>query len=244
MSYMPSFKRDRRTDKTTGGELTFDYVVHRLAEVDFADAVKRLGFMPVSSGAAETEMEEMEIGFLGERYRLSKKDGVCSCEPMSGRAVSSNLNTKSILCYYALSAARGEPLYDFCLIDHFAHGVFSSTRREAGSVLGGMTGPLTKSLDGLSPEEQAARFAAVAGRLGMKPLDGKGSSAEQSATHKWAYQLLPKTPVQVVFYEADDEFPPDLRVYWDKTAIQVFDFEPLAVLQGCFIHALADNCRE
>ncbi|MDR1230860.1 MAG: DUF3786 domain-containing protein [Spirochaetaceae bacterium] len=236
MEYMPTFRRDRRSDKTTGSELTFDYVVHRLGEVDFAEAVTRLGFLPVARDGAFSD-SEMEIDFLGERYRLSKKDGVFRCEATGGNEVS--LEAKSIVCYYALSKARGEPLFDFCLIDHFAHGVFSSTRRQAGAVMEGMTSRIAKALDGLSPEEQAARFAAGAERLGMKPVDGGTNT-----TRKWAYHVFPQMPVQVAFYEADDEFPPDLRIYWDKSAIGVFDFEPLAVLQGCFINALARNCRE
>jgi hypothetical protein len=239
MGYMPSFRLDRQSDKTTGAELTFDYVVHRLGEIDFVEAAARLGFLPAARDGASSDTE-MEIDFLGERYRLSKKDGAFRCEPVSGNAVS--LEAKSIVCYYALSKARGEPLYDFCLIDHFAHGVFSSTRRESGAVMEGMAGRIAKALDGLSPREQAARFAAGAERLGMKPLDGGSNTVV--AARKWSYHVFPKMPVQVAFYEADDEFPPDLRVYWDKTAIGVFDFEPLAVLQGCFINALARNCRE
>jgi hypothetical protein len=231
MEYMPSFRRDRQSDKTTGAELTFDYVVHRLGEVDFAEAAVRLGFSVMRDGAAEPDV--MEIDFLGERYRLSKKDGDFRCEPAGGPRILEG----SLVCYYALSKVRGEPLYDFCLMDNFSHGVFSSTRREAGSVMEGMKGPLAKTLDGLRPEDQIARFAAGAEKLGMKPLDGKTGAA-----HKWAYQVFPKMPIQVVFYEADDEFPPDLRIYWDKTAITVLDFEPLAVLQGRFIHALAENC--
>jgi hypothetical protein len=237
MEYMPSFRRDRQSDKTTGAELTFDYVVHRLGEVDFAEVAARLGFLPVMRDGA-VSATEMEIVFLGERYRLSKKDGDFRCEPTGGPRILEG----SLVCYYALSKVRDEPLYDFCLIDHFAHGVFSSTRREAGSVMEGMQGPLAKALDGLSPEDQIARFAAGAEKLGMKPLDGKGGKT--GAAHKWAFQVFPKMPVQVVFYEADDEFPLDMRVYWDKTAITVLAFEPLAVLQGRFIHALAENCRK
>ncbi|MDR2397157.1 MAG: DUF3786 domain-containing protein [Spirochaetaceae bacterium] len=231
MSYMPSFRRDRQTDKTTGEELTFDYVVHRLGEVDFADAVRRLGFIPTKDGAAD---DEIEIDFLGQRYRLSKKGGVFSCDTVSGRAV--RLNFRSIVCYYALSKARGEPLEDFCLIDRFSHGVFSSTREDI-SGMGRMTLALRTVLEGCAPEEQVTRFAAGVEWLGMRPLDG-----DKGAAHKWAYDVFPKVPTRVVFYEADDEFPPDLRIYWDKTAIQVFDFEPLAVLQGCFVHVLTESC--
>jgi hypothetical protein len=236
--YMPQFKRDRRADKTTGVELTYDYVVHRLQEVDFADAVNRLGFLPVhaegaDSGAAAVDI--MEIDFLGVRYRLSKNGGVFSVDAVDGRET--GLEVRSILCYYALSPAQVEPLFDFCLLDNFSNGVFASTRAgPAGDKSkqgwdGRQKDALETALAGLSPEEEAACFAKAAQKLGMTPVSAQNGQ-------KWDYRLLPKMPVQVVFYESDDEFPPALRVYFDKTAIMVFDFEPLAVLNGCLVRTI------
>ncbi|MDR3161466.1 MAG: DUF3786 domain-containing protein [Spirochaetaceae bacterium] len=51
--------------------------------------------------------------------------------------------------------------------------------------------------------------------------------------------LLPRMPVKVVHYEADEEFPCEVKIFYDKTALNFLDFEPLAVLNGCFINALA-----
>jgi hypothetical protein len=57
--------------------------------------------------------------------------------------------------------------------------------------------------------------------------------------YTWYYSLLPKIPIKVVYYEADDEFPCEVRIYYDKTVLQFIDFEPLAVLNGCFVGTLA-----
>jgi hypothetical protein len=146
---------------------------------------------------------------------------------------------KSVLCYYALSGAALEPVGEMCLLGHFSHGVFSSGRGGETDGLSQMSRMLADAMGDCGPAEQITRFAQGAARLGMTPVDGvKGGGS------KWRYHLLPKVPVEAVFYEADDEYPVDMRVYYDKTAIQVFDFEPLAVLNACFIHAVAESCRK
>jgi hypothetical protein len=62
---------------------------------------------------------------------------------------------------------------------------------------------------------------------------------KSSGKHVWNYLLLPKLPVKIIYYEGDDEYPTKLQILYDKTAIKIFKFEPLAVLHGCFIHGLA-----
>ena len=178
----------------------------------------------------------MEIDFLGCRYRLSKKDGAFFCGAADGQET--GLDARSILCYYALSPARGEPLFDFCLLDYFSRGICSSNRAgpDGGTAKQGWDGrlkdALSTALRGLSPDAEAACFAAAAHKLGMTP-------AETSRVPRtWDFRLLPKVPVQVRFDESDDEYPPGIRVYYDKTAILVFKFEPLAVLHSCFMRTL------
>jgi hypothetical protein len=55
----------------------------------------------------------------------------------------------------------------------------------------------------------------------------------------WRYRMLPKIPIKIAYYEGDDEYPTKLQLLYDKTAILFYKFEPLAVLNGCFIRALA-----
>jgi hypothetical protein len=38
---------------------------------------------------------------------------------------------------------------------------------------------------------------------------------------------------------ADDAFLCEVRIYYDKTVLEFIDFEPLAVLNGCFVASLA-----
>jgi hypothetical protein len=69
----------------------------------------------------------------------------------------------------------------------------------------------------------------------------EGSRA--AGEHAWQRRLLPKIPVLIKYFEADDEFPCDIKIYYDKTVAEFLDFEPLAVLNGCFVSALAAAAR-
>ncbi len=51
--------------------------------------------------------------------------------------------------------------------------------------------------------------------------------------HLWKFNVLPKIPLKIVFYEADDEFPTNIQIMLDKTALQFLEFECLAFMVGC-----------
>jgi len=61
--------------------------------------------------------------------------------------------------------------------------------------------------------------------------------------HRWTLQALPKIPVRLVFYEADEEFPADIQIWLDRTAPRFMEFECLAFLTGCFVKALITTAR-
>jgi hypothetical protein len=227
-----------------GYEMTFDYVLARLAEVDFPDAARRLGFTLVSP-------ETMTISFLGQDWRLSKAGGQFVCSPEAEFAAAGSLprpscpqdfNRRSVLCYYALSEMAGKPVGEYCLLTAFSHGVFKMSAATSGKgqkdwTTNGLFGQVYG--DPADPAGGYAKFKAVAEEWGMESVGDVGSGA-----HKWRYKLLPVVPVEIVYLEPDEEFLCDLKVYWDKTAIDVFKFEPLAVLNGCFVHSLADAGRD
>jgi hypothetical protein len=170
-----------------------------------------MGLITAERGAAS-------IGFLGRTYRIAK-DGISLTDSLVPWTVGSEgfeHNLKSVLGYYLLSGFNGEPMNDFCLLSHFAHGVFDN--RPAWD------DPLVP-VYGDEPE----KLGRVGEALGFLP----------EAAGRWHYALFPKMPVKIVYYEGDDEYPPNIPVLFDKTAIQVYKFEPLAVLYGCFRHALA-----
>ena len=204
-----------------GYEQTLDWVVSLLgglAEGALEARARRLG-LHAAGGA-------LCAAFLGREYRISRAGVALTAEHLRWSAGDTlEYNIKSVLGYYALSEADVTPAGAFCPLSHFSHGIF----RNDGVL----------SADKLSAAFSAdyTLFKSVAEKLGMTDL------AEKTAgRHAWSYLLLPKVPVNLVYYEGDDEYPPRIQILYDATAIEVFKFEPLAVLNACFIAALTALC--
>jgi hypothetical protein len=193
----------------SGYEKTYQAVAARLRDLEFPYAAKRLGFDLI-------DKYTMSIDFLDRKYVLSR-DGV---RPVDG--AKAEVNTLSVLAYYAVSKGSTEPLHDFALLNTFAGGLLS------GGGADWMVEPLLKLCGNYETFRRAAR------NLGMV-YEGSRSAGE----HAWQYRLLPKIPVLIKYFEADDEFPRDIKIYYDKTVTEFLDFEPLAVLNGCLVSALA-----
>jgi hypothetical protein len=49
---------------------------------------------------------------------------------------------------------------------------------------------------------------------------------------------LPKIPLQIVYYDGDDEFPCEVQILFDKNASHFMEFECLAFLEGCLVRAM------
>ncbi|GHV73414.1 hypothetical protein AGMMS49940_07190 [Spirochaetia bacterium] len=202
-----------------GYEKTYDWVVKLLQDCNFEDAAKRLGL-------TQTAQDEVSVEFLGRVYRVNK-NGVHLTEQnivWTAKSEGFDYNLKSDLGYYVLSDANMEPINDFCTLSVFCGGVF----REGGdgSVFGNALGRVYG--------RDYQRFCAVAEKLGMTLEESK-----PPLKYIWRYTMLPKLPIKIVYYEGDEEYPTKLQILYDKTAIQVYKFEPLAVLNGCFMEALA-----
>jgi hypothetical protein len=196
-----------------GYEKTYETIAPRLRDLDFPYAALRLGFDLI-------DKYRMSIDFLGRTYELDR-EGV---RPADGEKV--NVNFLSVLVYYAVSKGGTEPLHDFALLNSFSGGLFSGGSTSGGS--GWMVEPIRKAFGG-----DYERFCRAARDLGMI-YEGSRVTAE----HTWQYRLLPKIPVLVKYFEADDEFPSDVKIYYDKTVPEYLDFEPLAVLNGCLVAAI------
>jgi hypothetical protein len=206
-------------DTEKGHEKTYKWVIGLLKDADFEDTAKRLGLTLISK-------DELNVDFLGRTYAITRDAITVKAHTINWDTGSCvfELNTKSVLGYYALSEADVEPVNDFCLLSSFSHGIFAS----GGSGFEKMLSPLSKAY---GTDYKAFREAAL--ELGMK------DEGMQGAGKKWHYDLLPKMPVKLIYYEGDEEFPTDIKILYDKTAIQIYKFEPLAVLNACFAQGLA-----
>lgn len=194
-----------------GYEQTYERIVPRLQTCTFPAAAENLGFTLVSE-------DTLSIDFLGRTYTITK----AGVYPVDGREV--QVNILSVLVYYAISPGTGEPLYDFCLMHHFSQGLCTHKAPEADW----QTEPLRKEFG-----SSYRHFADTVTQLGLMY-----AGSRVPGEYTWHYRLLPKMPIKVIYYEGDAEFPCDIKIFYDKTAISFLNFEPLAVLKGCFIHRL------
>lgn len=188
-------------------------LITKLSECDFQESADRLGLEYVDGG--------IQVYFLKREYRITI-DGV---EPLDGQPV--NVNNRCVLLYYLLSKGQGDPENFYIL--------FESIPRMIGGLNVQnrlMNTPLERYFG-----NGYVKFSEAAVKLG-------GIEEEsQVGKHLWKFNILPKIPLKIVFYEADDEFPANIQIMLDKTALQFLEFECLAFMVGCFVRALIKTAQ-
>ena len=65
----------------------------------------------------------------------------------------------------------------------------------------------------------------------------------QAGKHLWRFDVLPKIPLKILLYGADEDFPVEIRILVDETALRFLEFECLAFLVGCFVRALIKTAQ-
>jgi hypothetical protein len=195
----------------SGYELTYYNLIPRLADCDFVAVAPQLGLSILPDG-------KIPISFLRREYLIGH-DGVVDIN--GGGESDGDFNRKSVLIYYLTSGGRGEPFYQFKLLHHFSEGVFSGDRGNSNW----MSDPLQKVFG-----EYTEKFVKA-----MQVLGAEQQESKAGATSVWSYQLLPKMPIEIYFYEEDEEFSCETKIMYDGTALKFVPFETLAVLNGCLI---------
>jgi hypothetical protein len=211
----------------SGYELTYYNLIPRLADCDFATVAPLLGLSVTHDG-------KIPIRFLRREY-LIDHDGVV--DESGGGNSDGDFNRKSVLIYYLTSGGRGEPYHQFKLLHHFSDGVFSGDRGNTNWMSNPLRKVFSEAVDPATPLRSAQddvqgvkRFAAT-----MQALGAEEQETKAGATSVWSYRLLPKMPIEIYFYEEDEEFPCETKIMYDGTALNFVPFETLAVLNGCLV---------
>ena len=183
-------------------------LISKLSECDFQESAERLGLEYVDGG--------IQVCFLKREYRITL-DGV---ETLDGQPF--NSNNGSVLLYYLLSKGRGDPENSYVLFESIPRMI---------SGLGFQNRMMSRPLEEKFGNNYI-KFSEAAVNLGGIEEESR------MGKHLWKFNVLPKIPLKVVFYEADDEFPTNIQIMLDKTALQFLEFECLAFMVGCFVRAL------
>jgi hypothetical protein len=167
----------------------------------------------------EPDGEDARVFFLGREYLITK-GGVRPADECPADA-----NSLSVLIYYVVSEGAAEPAGDFVQLNRLT-GMISGRNELTRDFIGA---PLIR------------KFGEDPGKLGeaIESIGGTKLPEDSPGKHAWQLRPLPKILAQIVFYEADDEFPADVQIFYDRTAPSYLEFECLAFMTGCMVKAIA-----
>lgn len=73
-----------------------------------------------------------------------------------------------------------------------------------------------------------------------KKLGGEQPAMRASADVCWQFSVFPFFPVQLRFWDGDEEFAPKIQLLWDKKALDFMHFETIYYVQGHLMERLAE----
>ena len=159
------------------------------------------------------------VSTLGETVEISLPD--CAFSPALPE-------WHQLVILHCLSRADGAPPGgEWIAMGQMRDGLVRGSKcdREAGARIGALLG-------GLSPEDAGA----VCRALGGEPVEGK-------ADFSCALPFLPRWPVMLNLWFADDEFDGSARLLVDKSADHYLSIEDAVAVTDILIARLAENCR-
>lgn len=191
-------------------ELLYESLKPRLAGCDLEKRAAWAG-LPAPIGGV------IHLNFLGRPYRISQ-GGV-----EKGDDRPDNINSRSLLIHYLLSEGEAEPTGEFVAMAQLT-GMPPSRNQHDNF--------FAKKV--VSVFEDGPRKLAEAARL----LNGRPEDCSRPGESHWFFQLLPKIPFKLFYYEADDEYPADIKYFFDRSSIKILEYECLAFLISCFNYEL------
>lgn len=199
-------------DGRVGGfHYIYEVQLGRLKHADIAGCAAAVD-LPLENGQAVT------VPFAGAHYRISRQ-GVRRTD---GRIVPEA--TASALIHFVLDASRSRPVGRFVTFGELAGPLFGqgSYSRDA------LERPIIKRFQGRVQE-----LLAVAEQLGGRQAGEAGLGGISLI-----FDLLPHMPLQLVFYDRDEDYPARATLLYDPNCTRMVQFEVLAVLATIFVRAL------
>ncbi|MCJ7772034.1 MAG: DUF3786 domain-containing protein, partial [Desulfobacterales bacterium] len=133
----------------------------------------------------------------------------------------------SVLIHYILKGSLSRPRGQFVTFMELAGPLF----KQGSYSKDALERPIIKRFQGRVPELLAVA-SSVGGRQGGEA--GLGSVS-------LIFDLLPHIPLQLIFYDRDDEFHARATLLFDLNATRLIDFEVLAVLVTIFVQSLTKD---
>ncbi|MDR2459157.1 MAG: DUF3786 domain-containing protein [Deltaproteobacteria bacterium] len=171
--------------------------------------------LPVQAQAMGLKVDgdgNIKVRFLGHDYLVTNSD----IRSLENRFTT--VDTKSVLAHYITSKGTGELLPDFLPIARLT-GIASGASAGASP-----SDNLAKPLgDKFGSDYETFKRAAL--QIGAKHL-GLGQSGAQT----FELDDLPKLPVRLEFFEADEEFDAEIKLLFNAASTRFVSYECLEIL--------------
>lgn len=190
------------------------YYHSQMAALKNIDLPQRLGDLNLASPADGPA----SLVFFSRKYLVDNN----SIEASDGRPTT--MEHKSVLAHYIVNRAAGPLTGEYVPIERLTG---------LAALSSGPQSHLTKPLED-SFGNNYALFAEAAKKAG-----GRHEGKSQSGGEQWHFEPLPLMPMRVVFFEADEEFPAEIKVLFDSAATKVVAHECLELLQMALAAELA-----
>lgn len=191
-----------RSDKPVNYEEVYNELSTRLAHADFRHAMQILGARDIGG-------DSVAVDAFGQIYRVNH-EGVTA---VNGGDV--DFTIRICLAYYILHGGGGDISGNWVAYRDFKDGAFFHA-----------------SFSQIVEAKIAAVFSGRLKRLeeAAKLLGGESLDAGLGGDLCYRFSALPRTPLALVFYDEDEDFPASARVLYDDSAPKYLDMECLAVL--------------
>jgi len=189
---------------------TYTEYLAQISGIDFSAKQDRIG--------VKLDGHEIVVPFFGKPYRFSSSD---ISDPFGNRP---DFGTCVVLCKYLLLCPAGYP--------HESDWVSYRDFKDSG--------PLTHFFVSNVENPIAATFSGLVGELKKVcvALGGTRPDIELSYDLIMRFDPLPKVPLLMLFNNADDDFPANCSVLFERRAEKYLDAESLAILGGIFTDRL------
>jgi hypothetical protein len=193
-------------------EIVYRSLMERVREMDFEGLDRKLG--------GKVHEEGLVIPLLGRPYYIDK-DAV-----LDEKGAVPDVAVRIVLCHYLLQAGEGTLTGDWVSYRDFRDSAF-----------------FMPNFRDNAERPVAERFSGKPHNLERAAGKIRGAPCEEhlSGGICLLFPFLPRIPVQVVFYDRDDEFPASCAILFDRSAPTWLDMECLAVVGWITADSLIRN---
>jgi hypothetical protein len=192
---------------------TYDHYIKKIAELDFGAVAVTLG--------VKTDGDSVTVPFFNTPYQVTR-NGVLT--PDGSPAA---FGVGVVLCNYLIQCPDDIPRDD----EWYSYKDFKDAAPLVGTFANTVERPIVESFSGrLSELEKAARI-----------LGGIEPATTFPYDLNLLIQALPRIPMLLLFNDADDEFPADCKILYEKRTESYLDMECVAII-GMLLAEFLKRC--